>query len=69
VAIPSNPSTEAAPLDGLAPKRRMTPDELEAELRQAIDDIERGDYIELTDEQLARCIATGESPWPDVSRG
>jgi hypothetical protein len=47
----------------------MTPDQLEAELRQAIDDIERGDYIELTDEQLARCIATGESPWPDASRG
>jgi hypothetical protein len=30
-------------------------------------DFERGDYIELTVEQLERCAATGESPWPDES--
>ncbi len=45
---------------------RVTP-ELEAELRQADEDFARGDYIELTAEQLDRCIATGESPWPDES--
>jgi hypothetical protein len=69
VATPSDPGTDAAVRDAAPPTRRITPDELEAELRQAIEDIERGDYIELTDEQLARCIATGESPWPDASPG
>ena len=29
----------------------------------------RGDYIELTFEQLEHCAATGESPWPDESHG
>jgi len=43
--------------------------ELEAELRQAEADFVSGDYIELTVEQLERCILTGESPWPDESRG
>jgi hypothetical protein len=47
---------------------RASPD-LEQELRRADDDFERGDYIELTPEQLERCVATGESPWPDESRG
>lgn len=28
-------------------------------------DFERGDYIELTLEQLEQCAATGDSPWPD----
>ena len=32
-----------------------------AELLSAEADFERGDYIDLTPEQLARCIATGES--------
>ena len=41
---------------------------LEHELQQAMDDFERGDYIELTVEQLEHCAATGESPWPDESR-
>jgi hypothetical protein len=43
--------------------------ELEEELRQAEADFANGDYIELTPEQLERCIRTGESPWPDESRG
>jgi hypothetical protein len=47
---------------------RASPD-LEQELRQAEEDFARGDYIELTPEQLERCIATGESPWPDESSG
>jgi hypothetical protein len=41
---------------------------LERELQQAMQDFERGDYIELTVEQLEHCAATGESPWPDESR-
>ncbi len=42
---------------------------LERELVQAMADLERGDYIELTVEQLEHCAATGESPWPDESLG
>jgi len=42
--------------------------ELEEELRRAEADFANGDYIELTTEQLERCIRTGESPWPDESR-
>jgi len=41
--------------------------ELERELLQAMADFARGDYIELTVEQLEHCAATGESPWPDES--
>ncbi len=43
--------------------------DLESELREAIADIERGDYIELTPEQLERCAVDGEWPWPDESLG
>jgi hypothetical protein len=41
--------------------------ELEAELCAAVRDFETGNYIELTLEQLDRCIETGEWPWPDES--
>ena len=40
---------------------------LEQEILQAMEEFERGDYIELTVEQLEHCAATGESPWPDES--
>jgi hypothetical protein len=36
---------------------------LEEELRQAEQDFARGDYIELTVEQLDRCSAAGKWPW------
>src|SRR5580765_4633578 len=36
---------------------------LEREILQAMKEFERGDYIELTVEQLEHCAATGESPW------
>ena len=42
---------------------------LEQELLRAMEDFDRGDYIELTVEQLEHCAATGESPWPDESHG
>jgi len=32
-------------------------------------EFDRGEYIELTVEQLEHCAATGESPWPDESLG
>lgn len=41
--------------------------EAEAEARAAIAEIERGEFIELTPEQLERCITAGEWPWPDES--
>jgi hypothetical protein len=41
--------------------------ELEQELRQAEDDFAHGDFIELTIEQLDRCIAAAEWPWPEES--
>ncbi len=41
--------------------------DLQAELLEAERDFARGDFIELTIEQLDRCIAAGEWPWPDDS--
>jgi hypothetical protein len=41
--------------------------ELEEELRQAEEDFARGDFVALTIEQLDRCIAAGEWPWPEES--
>lgn len=43
--------------------------DLLAEILAAEADFARGDYIELTPEQLRRAIETGESPWPDESLG
>jgi hypothetical protein len=39
--------------------------DLEEELRLAEQDFQRGDFIELTVEELDRCIATGKWPWPE----
>ena len=63
-ALPSAAATPAPPA------RRVSQADpgLERELLQAMQDFERGDYIELTVEQLEHCAATGESPWPDESR-
>jgi hypothetical protein len=33
-----------------------------------MEELEHGDYIELTVEQLEHCAATGQSPWLDESR-
>ena len=41
--------------------------ELENELRQAEEEFARGDFIELTVEELDRAIASGVWPWPDAS--
>ena len=41
--------------------------DLASELRQAVADIERGDYIELTPKQLESWAETGELPWADES--
>jgi hypothetical protein len=41
--------------------------ELEAELRCAEQDFARGDFIELTVEELDRCIEAGQWPWASES--
>jgi hypothetical protein len=41
--------------------------ELEEELRQAEEDFARGDYVELTIDELDGCIAAGEWPWQRAS--
>jgi hypothetical protein len=41
--------------------------EIQEELRQAEADFARGDFVELTIEELDRCIAAGEWPWQDES--
>jgi len=68
VGNPSNPGTKAAARGPSSPPSTISSD-LEAELRSAAEDFERGDYIELSAEQLERCIANGESPWLDESHG
>lgn len=68
MATRNEPAAAVAPVPS-GSTGRQTPSDLEAELRAALADFERGDYIELTPEQLERCIATGESPWPDESHG
>jgi hypothetical protein len=37
--------------------------ELERELRQAEEDFANGDFVDVTIEELDRCIATGKWPW------
>ena len=62
-AAPPAPTPSAPPLRRVA---KADPN-LERDLLQAVQDFERGDYIELTVEQLEHCAATGESPWADES--
>lgn len=48
---------------------RVSP-ELEAEIVAAMGEFDRGEYIELTREQLDHAASTGEWPWAeDESRG
>jgi hypothetical protein len=41
--------------------------QLQEELRQADEDFARGDFVELTIEELDQCIAAGEWPWRRAS--
>jgi len=47
--------------------RISTQAELEEELQQAERDFARGNFIELTVEDLDRCIEAGRWPWTDES--
>lgn len=63
-----NPEPISSEAAAQAPRRvRWDDSNLEGELLQAMADFDRGDYIELTVEQLEHCAATGESPWPKES--
>ena len=53
----------AAAHTGSATSSAQLEEELAAER-----DFETGNYIELSHEQLVRCMETGESPWPDESQ-
>ena len=64
----ADPSVGAVPPS--TPRQIVQADpDLERELLRAMEEFERGDYIELTVEQLEHCAATGKSPWPDESHG
>jgi hypothetical protein len=56
---PSATLNAAAAAEGLS-----TQADLDDELRSAERDFELGDFIEVTVEQLDRCVAAGEWPWP-----
>ena len=64
MATPSEPQNMSFGFDPSIPA--ISPEsDLLAEILSAEADFERGDYIDLTREQLAHAIATGEFPWPD----
>ena len=68
MALPNESPVESVPDPTLA--RQVPPTlELEEELLRAEADFERGDFIALSREELDHSIQTGESPWPDESRG
>jgi hypothetical protein len=64
---PSEPQSELTSSPPLA-TAELSP-ELEQELRRAVDEIERGEYVELSPEDLDRWADAGVAPWPDASRG
>jgi hypothetical protein len=69
MATPSSPDINPVSRDIIARPPADDDSDLLSEILAAEADFERGDYIELTPEQLRRAIETGESPWPDESLG
>jgi hypothetical protein len=62
----SSPAGSSAAPDTALPARGVrVSSELEAELIEAMAQMDRGEYIELTIEQLDEAAATGVWPWPD----
>jgi hypothetical protein len=68
MATPSSPDIVPVSRDLSGPPPGDDSDLL-SEILAAEADFERGDYIDLTPEQLKRAIEMGESPWPDESLG
>jgi hypothetical protein len=61
----NSPESVPVPRDVSASAQKDESD-LFVEILAAEADYERGDYIELTPEQLAHAVETGEFPWPPV---
>jgi hypothetical protein len=43
--------------------------ELEEELRRAVEELERGEYRDLSEDELDRWADAGAAPWPDAFPG
>jgi hypothetical protein len=69
MATPSSPDIIPVSREVSAQPPADNDSEILSEILAAEADFERGDYIDLTPEQLRRAIETGESPWPDESLG
>lgn len=69
MATPRSPESVLVSLDVGVPTTPANESDLLAEILAAEAEFERGDYIDLTPEQLRRAIETGESPWPEESLG
>jgi hypothetical protein len=61
---PSSP-TKASPVTPRSAAAFEAPPELRRELLEAVAEIDRGECIELSPEQLERCMVDGEWPWPE----
>lgn len=55
----------ATPAAAVKTSDSTRPAELEEELRKAEEDFANGDFIDVTIEELDRCIAADEWPWQD----
>ncbi len=67
MSLPHQPLTW--PARGAVPARAKVLPDLEAELQRALEEIERGEYVELTSEQLQQWADSGVAPWPEESPG
>jgi hypothetical protein len=63
----NQPMTEPAELD--VPAHMQVPSDLEEELQRGLDEIERGEYVVLTSEQLNQWADLGVAQWPEEYRG
>ncbi|HKY40886.1 MAG TPA: hypothetical protein VJN18_33355 [Polyangiaceae bacterium] len=64
----ATPSPESVPVPRDVSASALTDEsDLVAEILAAEAESERGDYIDLTPEQLTHTIETGEFPWPAES--
>ncbi len=57
----------ASPTTAVASSTAAMQADLEDDLRRAEGDFARGDFVDVTIEELDRCVAAGEWPWPEES--
>jgi hypothetical protein len=63
----TEPNTESA--TALPSARAKLPVDLEEELMRAVHEIERGEYVDLSSEELDRWADEGVTPWSAGSQG